>query len=236
MASHVETILQALFDDEGFPTPDCAPCQEQLAAYVDAELAGQPAGVRFPTVAAHLGQCNACQQAYQELKALLALERSGKLATPPFSPAFDFGYLPPRPARPAAQPAVRPWRLDELGRLVIQWTADLLASLQGPALQPAMLKSGAPAGLRYELADELDDLAVRIDAEPQRGDPQRWTVEVAVDIPSRGGWPHLAGSVVTLRRGDVLLDQQETDPFGKALFDDVPASDLPQLSFTVEAV
>jgi hypothetical protein len=229
-------ILQALFEDEGFPTPDCAPCQEQLAATVDAELAGQPAAVRFPTVAAHLGQCSACQQAYQELKALLALERSGELAAPPVAPSFDFSYLPARPARPAAAPAVRPWRLDELGRLVIQWTADLLASLSGPALQPAMLKSAAPAGLRYELTDDLDDLAVRIEVEPQRGDPQRWTVEVAVDIPSRGGWPHLAGNLVALRRGDETLDQQETDAFGKAVFENVSADDLPQLGFIVEAV
>ncbi len=236
MASQVQSILQALFDDEDLPTPDCAPCQEQLAAYVDAHLAGQPVGVRFPTVAAHLDHCADCQQAYQELMALLTLERSGKLAPPPVAPSFDFSYLPPRPARPAVQPAARPWRLDGLGRLVIQWTAELLASLSGPALQPALLKSAAPVGLRYELAGAVDDLAVRIEADPQRGDPQRWTVEVAVDIPSRGGWPHLAGSLVTLRRGDVTLDQQETDPFGKALFDDVPASALPQLSFTVETV
>jgi len=234
MASQVQSILQALFDDEDLSAPDCAPCQEQLAAYVDAHLAGQPAGTRFPAVAAHLDHCADCQQTYQELMALLALERSGKLAPPPVAPSFDFSYLPPRPAAPAAQPAARPWRLDGLGRLVIQWTAELLASLSGPALQPAMLKSAAPAGLRYELADAVDDLAVRIEAEPQRGDPQRWTVEVAVDIPSRGGWPHLAGSLVTLRRGDATLDQQETDPYGKALFDDLPASTLPQLSFTVE--
>ncbi len=236
MASQVQAILQALFEDEGFPSPPCAPCQEQLAAYVDAELAGQPAGVRFPTVAAHIGQCAACQQAYQELKALLALERSGELATPPLAPAFDFGYLPPQPAPSSAQPAGRPWRWDELGRLVIQWTAELLASLSGPALQPAMLKSAAPAGLRYELTDELDDLRVRIDAEPQRGDPTQWTVEVDVDIPSRGGWPHLAGNLVTLRSGADLIDEQETDAFGKVVFENVPAVDLPQLSIAVEAV
>jgi hypothetical protein len=225
--------LQALFEDEDFATPDCAPCQEQLAAYVDAELAGQPARKRFPAVAAHLDQCAACQQAYQELKALLALERSGELAAPPVAPVFDFGYLPPQPARPTAQPAARPWRLDELGRLIIQFTADLLASLQGPALQPAMLKSGARVGLRYELAGELQDLRVRIEAEPQRDDPQRMAVEVEVDIPSRGGWPHLAGTVVTLRRGDDLLDQQETDAFGKAVFEDVLPEDLPLLVFEI---
>ncbi len=235
MASHVQSILQALFEDEGFATPDCAPCQEQLAAYVDAELAGQPAGARFSTVAAHLDQCAACQQAYQELKALLALERSGELAAPPVAPSFDFGYLPAQPAQPATPPAGRPWRWDELGRLVIQWTADLLASLQGPALQPALLKSAAPVRLSYELAGAVDDLAVRIDAEPQRGDATQWTVEVAVDIPSRGGWPHLAGNLVTLRSGADLIDEQETDAFGKVVFEDVSVEALSQLSFTVEA-
>ncbi len=235
MASQVQAILQALFEDEGFATPDCASCQEQLAAYVDAELAGQPAAARFPTAAAHLGQCGACQQAYHELKALLTLERSGELAAPPVPPTFDFGYLPSRP-RPAVQPASRPWRLDALGRLVIEFSAELLRSLQGPALQPAMLKGDTPAGLLFELAGAVDDLVVRIEAELQRRNPQQMTIEVEVDIPSRGGWPHLAGSTVTLRRGDVVLDQQETDAFGKAMFEDVSAQDLPQLSFTVEAV
>lgn len=236
MASQIKTILQALFDDEGFSTPDCAPCQEQLAAYVDAELAGQPASARFPAVAAHIDRCAACQQAHHELQALLRLDRSGELAAPPVLPSFDFSYLPPLPARPAAPPAARPWLLDELGRLVIRWTADLLASLQGPAIQPTLLKSGASAGLRYELTDAVDDLAVRIEAEPQRSNPQRWTVEVEVDIPSRGGWPHLAGNVVTLRRGAELIDKQETDSFGKALFDGVPAADLPQLVFEIAQV
>ncbi len=103
-------------------------------------------------------------------------------------------------------------------------------------MQPAMLKSSAPVGLCYELSDELEDLRVRIEAEPQRDDPQRMAVEVEVDIPSRGGWPHLAGTIVTLRRGEAVLDQQETDPFGKALFDDVPAADLPQLVFEISRI
>lgn len=60
MASHVQSILQALFEDEGFPTPDCAPCQEQLAVYIDVELAGQPTEASFPAVAAHLDRCAAC--------------------------------------------------------------------------------------------------------------------------------------------------------------------------------
>ena len=38
---------------------------------------------------------------------------------------------------------------------------------------------------------------------------------------------------MTLRRGDDLLDEQETDPFGKVVFEDVPAEDLPALLFEI---
>ena len=37
------------------------------------------------------------------------------------------------------------WRLDALGRLVIQFSADLLRSLAAPALQPGYLKGDAPS-------------------------------------------------------------------------------------------
>ena len=236
MTTQVHAILQALFAEDTPASADCAWCAYQLAAFVDVELTSNDAQVRFPAVAAHLDQCLSCQQAYQELLALLALEHAGELVAPPVAPTFDFAYLPQRPAPRPAQPSARPWRLDDLGRLVIQFTAELLAGLQGPALQPAFLKSDTPAALTYELTDAADDLHVRIEAESQRRNPQQMTIEVAVDIPSRGGWPHLAGSIVTLQRGDELLDQQETDSFGKVVFEDVSATDLPQLSFTVEAV
>ena len=95
------------------------------------------------------------------------------------------------------------------------------------------MKGDAPAALTYQLAGQIDDLDVRISAEAQRRDPQLLTLEVAVDIPSRGGWPHLAGSVVTLRRGADLIDEQETDAFGKAVFDNVPTADLPLILFEI---
>lgn len=233
MAPPIASILHALYDEATWPTPDCAACDSQLAAFVDAELAGGDAPTRFPAVATHLAQCGGCQQAYQELRAVLRLERSGKLAAPPARASFDFSYLPARSAAASAPAQPRTWRLDALGRLVIEFSAELLHSLQRPVLQPALLKNDAPAGLRYELAGAVDDLAVRIEAEPQRRTPQLVTIEVEVDIPSRGGWPHLAGSVVTLRRGADLIDEHETDPFGKALFDDVPAADLPQIVFEI---
>lgn len=233
MTTQIHSILRALLEEDTPASPDCAWCASQLAAFVDVELTSNDAKARFPAVAAHLDQCLACQQAYQELLTLLALEQAGDFVAPPVAPSFDFGYLPRRPAPRPTQPPGRPWRLDDLGRLVIQFTAELLAGLQGPLLQPAFLKGDAPVALTYELTGQIDDLDVRINAEPQRRNPQRLTVEVAVDIHSRGGWPHLAGSVVTLRRGADLIDEQETDAFGKVVFDNVPAADLPLILFEI---
>lgn len=228
--NQTKAMLKAIFDDATLPEA-CAACQTDLAAYIDAELEGQPAADRFPEVTAHLVTCTDCQQAYVELKTLLSAEWQGRLAVPPVAPAFDFSYLP----EPTKDAAPRAWRLDELGRLVIQLSGDLLRSVQGPAWQPSYLKSANVPTFDYRLAGELDDLTVHITAKPGHTDPQRVMIEVAVGIPSRGGWPHLAGSLVTLRRatGEVV-EVQETDAFGKVVFENVPAEDLPELVFEIE--
>lgn len=227
--SKTKSILHAVFDDTTLPDT-CAVCRDSLAAYVDAELDGQPAAGLFPAVAAHLAACADCPQEYAELKQLLASARHGQLEQPPVGAVFDFAYLPAAPKTPARQA----WRLDELGRLVIQFSADLLRGLQGPAWQPGYLKREAAPAYRYELAGENDDLNVHITAGPAGRDPQVLTVEVDVDIPSRGGWPNLAGSTVTLRRADgSVVEVQETDAFGKVVFEDVPVADLLEVVFEV---
>ena len=191
----------------------------------------------FRPVHAHLAGCATCQLARDELRALLALEQSGELAAPPLAATFDFSYLPATTAAAASepQPAGQPWRLDALGRLIIQFSAELLRGLQMPSLQPSYLKSGAPQPLTYALTGAVDDLDVRVNAEPARNDPARYEVEVEVEIPSRGGWPNLAGSVVALFVEDEEVDRQETDAFGKALFEDVPADALATIAIVVEA-
>lgn len=228
--NQTKTILQAVFDEPPLP-PDCAACQADLAAVIDAELEGQPVADRFPEVTAHLVTCTDCQQAYAELKTLLSAEWQGRLEVPSVAAAFDFSYLP----EAGKDVAPRSWRLDELGRLVIQLSADLLRGLQGPAWQPSYLKSANAPTLDYHLAGEVDDLNVHIIAEPTRSDPQRLMIEVEVEVPNRGGWPHLAGSLVTLRRatGEVV-EVQETDAFGKVVFQAVPAVDLPEMVFEIE--
>lgn len=237
MTFQVQSILRSLFEDETLPTPDCPGCQDQLSAFVDAELGGEDAAAAFPAVRSHLAGCPTCRLVREELTALLSLEHAGQLAAPPPPAPFDFGYLPAPATRPAADAPKRdrPWRLDALGRLIIQFSDELLRSLQGPALQPSTLKSASAQAVQVAVAGEIDDLNVHVSAEPTARDPRLIDVEVEVDIPSRGGWPNLAGSVVTLFVEGDAIDRQETDAFGKALFENIPADVLPRLSILIEA-
>jgi len=230
--SKTRVILEAVFDEAPLAEA-CQACQAGLAAFVDAEVDGQPATSLFPVVAGHLATCAACRQEHADLRSLLGLERQGQLEQPPAPIEFDFSYLAIGPFSGERSNRSAGWRLDALGRLVIQFSADLLRALQPPALQLGYLKGDAQPSLSYALANQIDDLNVHIHVDPARRDPQRAIIEVDVEIPSRGGWPNLAGSVVTLRRGDDLLDEQETDPFGKVVFGDVPAEDLPALVFEI---
>ncbi len=226
-------ILRALLGEDPLPTPQCAACQAQIAAFVDAELAGEDAAARFPDAAGHMSGCETCRQAHRELVELLALDAAGRLVAPPAT-SFDFGYLPVPRSLPEPL-ASRPWRLDDLGRLIIQFSSDLLQALQPPALQPGYLKDGRPAPLELAVTGQVDDLEVRIGAEPAPSHPDQYDVEVEVDVPSRGGWPHLSGIKVALRRGDgEVMAAGETDAFGKIVFDHIPADDLRVLRFEID--
>lgn len=230
MPSELHTLLQTLFEDDPAPAPACAACRQALPGYVDAQLAGHETAHSFPAVRAHLMECPLCREVYTELHALLAAEAADTLASPPLAPTFNFAYL----NTPLA--ASRPWRWDSLGRLVIRFSSELLAALSSPAARPAYayLKSSAAGGRQIEAGSAADDLHVQVHVEPQRRDPALVTLELDVDVPSRGGWPHLDGIRVVLRRGEVLLAEQLTDPFGKVVFEDIPAATLSELVIEVE--
>lgn len=50
----------------------CGRCFELIDAFVDAELAGEDAGERFPGMEAHLDGCPACREDHESLRALAA--------------------------------------------------------------------------------------------------------------------------------------------------------------------
>jgi hypothetical protein len=207
----------------------CQECQELLAEYVQAEAEEQSDAPEWRPLAWHLATCPHCSQEHAELADLLALAWGKAGVEPPDYPAPDLSFL-----RAERQAGKNHWRLDELGRLIIEFSAELLRALQPPTLQPAYAttKAQSPRTL-CQFSLKTQDLEVAIAAEEQRGDPAHCTVSVEVNIPSRGGWPQLAGTEVTLRRDELQLQTQRTDAFGKALFEGIASDDLARLIFEI---
>ncbi|RIK38368.1 MAG: hypothetical protein DCC55_21360 [Chloroflexi bacterium] len=215
----------------------CRACQDALLDYIDAQTTQQAVGAEFTAVEQHLERCPACADAYRELMELTTLAYAANLPTPKRLPTFDFAALEQR----ASSVTHKPYWWDEFGRMILEFSADLLALWQPPALAPAYsgLKAGeaAPILARFTIEEHERDLiaTVTIRAEGAEGENAgRCAIEVAVEIPSRGGWPNLADIPVMLKRGDEPLARSFTDAFGKVQFTGIARGDLPQLSIEVD--
>jgi hypothetical protein len=219
----------------------CAECEERMPGYITAMAAGQAGEALWHTVALHVQTCPRCAATYADLTDMLAIGNHERGVEPPSYPAPRMPFArakrsPPRPARRTvfaqvgrSAPAL-PWRLDQLGRLVVELSADLVSALRVAPAAPAFAKASAqPVLIQLALADAVEDLEVTIVVRQARGAPDSCSITVQVHIPSRGGWPSMAGSEVSLHRGADELAIEVTDAFGNAVFEDVPADDFSQL-------
>lgn len=231
MMPQVQALLVHIFDDPGDAERDCQLAQAALAGLIAAALDGQAPSPADAAAWPHIQSCTVCGALYRDSLQLARAERHALLEAPPVEAQFDFSYLDARPtARPRSTPTAKPaanplWWIDEAGRLIVRFAADFLASLQPSALQPAYLK-GAGQAASETISIAAADLTVHLRVEPQAGESARCVIEAAVEIPSRGGWPNLAGIPVSLRHGERELAARETDAFGHVVFDNVPATDL----------
>jgi hypothetical protein len=226
----------------------CSECKAQLAEYVETQVMGSEPGEDLAGIGLHLQVCPHCAQEYRELLVLVTSAYTEKLPQPAHQPKFDFAFLVSSPIETLETQPAKPFRWDEPGRLIIEFSAGLLRGLQPPALQPAYagVKSEKPRRTLCQLvvkeaaADPSTGsgqaLEVTITAEEIRDDPTRCTVVVEVNIPSRGGWPNLAGTQVTLKHGEQALETQATDAFGKAVFEGISVDDLAHLTFEIAPV
>lgn len=211
--------------------------REDLLVYIEAELNGRDAAQLYPQVRLALDHSAQWQQEYAELKEFLLLLESDTGRAPPRAPYFDLSYLP-APIQPAPTSYQPVWHWEKLSRLVIEFSTELLQNLQVPRPQPAYVfeRSGLTTDGNYQFALEntVEDLNVRINIQrlPQANDHYQLVVET--EIPSRGGWPHLANTVVNLKQANAVVQSRLTDAFGKAVFNEVASPLLAQL--TVEIV
>lgn len=206
----------------------CQECEEWLPAYIESRSSANTASWR--PVALHLATCWRCAATYIELADLLELAQV-KQSSAPLS--FPTPKLPFRSIVQAV-PAQTVWRLNNLGRLIVEFSAELLRSWQ-PLLAPAGVKSSQSTNLLYQItvSDADPNLIVTITAEQMAALPTHCLISVNVDIPSRGGWPNLAGSEVVLRYAEQILATQQTDAFGKVVFEDLEIDQLPGLLFEI---
>lgn len=210
----------------------CAACKTRLPEYVDAQVTDTELEGDFSDVELHLQVCPHCAREYRALLDLVTLAYAEETPQPARQPQFDLSFL--------ASESPAPFRWDDLGRLIIEFSAELMEAFRPPPdqLAHAAVKAGeAPRTVcRFALEEADEDLNITITARETRGDPAHCTVSVDVDIPSRGGWPNLAGTQVTLNRGAEALATHVTDAFGKAVFEEVRVDDLPRLIFKITPV
>lgn len=237
-SSHVQQsrILRALLENDALLESTCRPYADHtLLDYISAELNGQDAAALYPAFHKHLAQLPECWQEYSEMKQLLLLERTAQLVAPPLPGTFDLSFLR-KGAAPlkdmTAAPVAPFWRLAA-DRVIIAFSTEVLQTFQPPAVQPAYATARAEQGaqIRYQFAlmQEVEDLRVTVTVRDKVTHPDRCTLIVEADIPSRGGWPNLGDTEVVLKQGDQLREQQQTDAFGKVVFADIPSSDLAHL-------
>lgn len=213
-------------------TLTCGECEELLPEYYQAEIEGQASGARLRPVARHLATCPSCAAAYTTLLDLSALAFAEASGPPPDYPAFDLSFL--REKKAQFQPALIT-RLDEWGRLIIQFSAEFFRAWQPPPFVAAGLKrSETSSKTLSQFSGQLrDDLEISVTVEQERKEPAYCTITMQVNIPSRGGWPNLAGLEVTLQRDQEIIATQVTDAHGEVVFEKIGVADLDQLVYEI---
>ncbi|NTU83303.1 MAG: hypothetical protein HGA45_28695 [Chloroflexales bacterium] len=201
----------------------CAESEGLLPEYLAALAMGGGDVAQWEDLRVHLAGCPACTAALADLAELQALSDGAFGVEPPAYPA---------PRRVGAASAPRPWRLDELGRLVVDLARALVPPSSAPALAGLKAAPGQTTLATATLSEALPDLELHIAVEG-RPDADRRILVVTVIIPSRGGWPNLGGSEVALLQGGREVVRATTDPFGTVAFTGLAAADIDRFTLAV---
>jgi hypothetical protein len=220
----------------------CTACLDMLEEFVADQLAGDDHIARWPVVADHLDTCVACAESYE----LLYAARLTVPAAPADLPAPDLSFLQASAAGPLAPAALRDQRRaarlrEAMGTAVTRAGAQLrlalsrtLLDLLPPPAGPALAFRGDAGAALFELAlDEPAEHLQRLTISAYSGDvADRCVVRVQVALHGRE-WPDLAGVAVALQAGDQRRSTT-TDAWGETVFEDVPATALPELVLEVD--
>lgn len=182
----------------------------------------------------HLNRCPHCQAELARLAEFLTEDV-------PVSPAVSVAE-----GSPWIPGAGFVWRqVRESGQVIIRVLEEALNTavfnfqhgLQSPVGQPALGRLRGKRSLQtlFQLAlqEGIEDLEVTVTVAVKRGDPNHCTVTVQASIPSRGGWPNLAGTEVILKQDELIIETQTTNAYGRAVFEGITTEQLAQLTFEI---
>ncbi len=212
---------------------DCALCQTQLDAYVQAQLAGTTYRTQFAWTAHHLDSCVPCAEAYALLYEVALAEANGRLPHLAHIPAPDLSFLQ---AQPGWVATLRAALTAAPRRLVLQLN-EALARLLAPAPAPAFTRAVEDGRYIPKLLELTPDqaqeaaLPFTLTAYADRQQPDRCLVEISVQPPGQS-WPNLGGYQVTVAAGEETFTD-ETDDWGTAVFLDIPLAKLNNLKIEV---
>lgn len=200
--------------------------REAFPEYAAAVALGQAPEAKFRQLAAHLGDCPTCRAEFEELLALVMPTYQGQIAPAGIYPQFDLSFLRAKP-----DPSPRPpnWQIDNLRRLVVQFSEGLLVSMQAAAsAQPTR----GPLLYRYLPAPPPGDLGVRIDIFASAHAPDRGNIQLSIDIPILDPFDQ-PGTRVRLQAGEHVW-AGITNASGSLTFPAVPLDLLARLRVEIE--
>jgi hypothetical protein len=200
------------------------PHEEALASlpeYAAAVALGQVPSAYYPAVAAHIASCPGCRAALETLLELVMPAYTGQVEPAGGFPQFELSFLPPAVEQPAEPRRI--WHLDEMRRLVIEFSEALLASRRSGMLAQAARGQSLH---RYTLDPPPGNLTATIEVFAG-DDPELGNVQVLIDMPGRDPFDQ-AGIRVTLRVAHRVWEGT-TGETGSAIFTAVPLKLLSQL-------
>jgi hypothetical protein len=219
--------------DERFSFADRphATAREQFPAYVAAVARGA-APQLDAQLQAHVAACATCRAELEELLAAVKSAYAGQIAAAPHYPAADLSFLAPAGDRfvLTTPPALAsPWQLDERGRLEVEFSHALMATLA-----PRAVVGAARGQFLFRYVQEpgsVDDLAVTIEVFAEDAARKLGRVRVGVDVPSRDALDQ-SGSRVVVRAGEAAW-QGETDESGTVDLAPIPLDVVNQMRVVI---
>jgi len=224
----ITEFLNALADErEDLIT--CTECVDVLWEYVHDEQLGQATQSRYANIALHIKVCPHCAQEYSELQRLITPVYTELLDTPEVALDLDYSFLSSeKQETDSVLAAISQWQI-EIGNLLER----MVTPEPAPALMAVRSQSQNEPVLAYN--KEEGDFKLEISGQTVATAPDLCTIEVRVKIPNREGPLDLDGILVQMAQGEAILFEDETDPTGRVIFEDVKREDLVDLTCIIKA-